>query len=136
MTAKSGSPYKNLFREKLNILLPGRLNDTFPYIFYEYFGCKVLWDNNESNLEEMVRDNEFDIAFEWQYGHDDHTVLDLVKKYNKKAKVVVLLNWNGQIPADYKEVGYFTYMDTPFKLADLDAFFLRILEGRQSEESI
>ena len=44
-----------------------------------------LWDPDEKNLETQIRDNEFDIALEYQYGLQDHTVLNLVKKYNKKA---------------------------------------------------
>jgi hypothetical protein len=55
---------------------------------------KKLWERDEKKLEAMIRDNEFDIALEWQYSLQDHTVLDLIKKYNKKAKVIVCLNWN------------------------------------------
>jgi hypothetical protein len=80
---------------------------------------KKLWERDEKKLEAMIRDNEFDIALEWQYSLQDHTVLDLIKKYNKKAKVIVCLNWNGQIPEDYKEVGYFDYIDMPFGLKDI-----------------
>lgn len=118
-------------KDQLTILLPGRLSDCFAMIF-ESLGYKVLWDADERNLESMIRDNEFDVAFEWQYGHEDHTVLDLVKKYHKKAVVILCLNWNGKLPADYEQSGYFAYMDTPFTAKDLNLLFDRILQIKNS----
>jgi hypothetical protein len=55
---------------------------------------KKLWERDEKKLEAMIRDNHFDIALEWQYRHQDHTVLNLVEKYHKKARVILCLNWN------------------------------------------
>lgn len=117
--------------EPLTILLPGRLSDCFVYMF-EHLGHKVLWDPDEKHLEQMIRDNEFDVAFEWQYGHQDHTVLDLVKKYNKKAVVILCLNWNREVPADYEKTGYFEYLDTPFSTKELDQLFRRIIENKNA----
>ena len=114
-------------KDQLTILLPGRLSDCFVMTF-ESMGYKVLWDANENHLETMIRVNEFDVAFEWQYGHEDHTVLDLVKKYNKKAVVILCLNWNGKLPANYEQTGYFTYMDTPGNVKDLKQLFNHILQ--------
>jgi len=97
---------------KLTLLLPGRLGEDFSYL-YNHIVEKVLWVSDERNLEALIRDNEFDVAMEWQYGHQDHTVLDLVKKYKKRAKVILFLNWNGKIPDDFDETGYFAYIDPP-----------------------
>jgi hypothetical protein len=55
---------------------------------------KVIWHHDEKELEKQIRDNEFDTALEWQYGHQDHTVLDLVEKYHEKASRKI-------IPEDY-----------------------------------
>jgi len=106
--------------EKLNLtlLLSHRLDEDLAYILNPLFK-QILHDRDEKNLEALIRDNDFDVALEWQHGHQDHTVLDLVKKYNKKAKVILCLNWNGKLPADFDETDYFAYMDTPFMLKEM-----------------
>jgi hypothetical protein len=112
--------------DKLNLtlLMPGRMDELFAWSF-SYFIEKVIWHQDEKELETQIRDNDFDIALEWQYGHDDHTVLDLVKKYNKKAQVILCLNWNGDVPDDFEEVGYFDYMDVPLTLGEMRILFER-----------
>ena len=49
---------------------------------------KILWDPDEKNLEAQIRDNEFYIALEWQYGHQDHTVLDLVERIRERDTIL------------------------------------------------
>jgi hypothetical protein len=78
---------------KLTSLLPDQMDEMLAD-WYSELVEKVLWDPDEKNLEAMIRDNHFDIALEWQYRHQDHTVLNLVEKYHKKARVILCLNWN------------------------------------------
>ena len=112
--------------DKLNLtlLLPGRMDELFA-LSLSYCIEKVIWHQDEEKLEKQIRDNDFDIALEWQYGHDDHTVLNLVKKYNKNARVILCLNWNGDIPDDFEEAGYFDYMDVPLALEEMRILFER-----------
>jgi hypothetical protein len=81
----------------------------------------------------MICDNDFDIALEWQYGHQDHTVLNLVEKYNKKARVILCLNWNGKVPKGFFNLGYFAYLDVPTKMETLIPLFGRAKKAYYTE---
>ena len=52
--------------DKLNLtlLMPGRMDELFAWSF-SYFIEKVIWHQDEKNLEAQIRDNDFDIALEW-----------------------------------------------------------------------
>ena len=113
---------------KLTLLLPGRMDRLYADWYGEIVE-NVLWDRDEKNLEALIRDNDFDIALEWQYGHQDHTVLDLVKKYNKKARVILCLNWNGTVPDDFDKTGYFAHMNVPLPLKETEAL---LIEAKKS----
>ncbi len=115
--------------KNITILLSSRLDESFAIIFRQ-IGCNVLWVKDESKLEKLIKDNDFDIAFEWQYGHQDHSILDLVKKYKKNVAVILCLNWHGKLPSDYLNVGYFDYINVPFKHDELNSIFNKVKERR------
>jgi len=43
----------------------------------------------------------------------------------KKARVILCLNWNGKVPDDFEEAGYFDYMHVPLALAEMRTLFER-----------
>jgi len=106
------------FGKGLTILLPGRLNDAFAETF-RFLGFDVLWHENEAFLESVIKTNDFDLAFEWQYGSQDHTVLSLVKKYKPHVPVVLCMNWKENFTIEDALAGYFGKIDPPFKVDEL-----------------
>jgi len=93
----------------LTLLLPGRLIEDWADLYSEMVE-RVLWLPDEKDLEALVRDNEFHVALEWQNNPYDHTLLNLVKKYNKQARVILFRKWTQKVPAGFETSGYFAHM--------------------------
>jgi hypothetical protein len=103
-----------LFGEmKTTVLLPDRLYEGFKD-FFEALGFKVVWENEIDDYLEPI-----DVAVEWQYESDDYTILDLIKKHGKDARVFLALNYNGKAPANLKALGYAGFLRVPFKFIEV-----------------
>ena len=88
------------------ITLPYYLHDGYKLLFEE-LGYHVLWADNLEELEDKIRRNaKMDIAFEWQHGCQDHTNLNLVRKYYDNVPVILFLNRNGKPPDNFAELDY------------------------------
>jgi hypothetical protein len=94
----------------LTLLLPGRLVEGYADLYGDMVE-HVLWLPDEKDLEALVRENEFQVALEWQRTPYDYTILNLVKKYNKQARVILFLNWKRQVPFDFDKTDYFAHMN-------------------------
>lgn len=111
----------------LTVLLPGRLDAAFVDLFNK-LASLVIWNPDESRLDELIAKNDIDVAFEWQYGLDDHTLLDIVKKHNKNTAVILCLNGQRKLYSDFLDVGYFDFIDVPFKIEELQSIFEKVVQ--------
>ena len=87
----------------ISLLMPYYLDDTIIRIFRE-IGFEIFWADNAKDTEEIIIDNEPDLAIEWQHGSDDFPIRDLLRKHGRKTPVILLLNWNGSMPGDLKNI--------------------------------
>ena len=60
----------NLEDAGISLLLPYYLDDVFAGIFREV-GFEVFWADNQEDTENIIRDNEPDLAIEWRHGDGD-----------------------------------------------------------------
>ena len=74
------------------VLASYRMGWCLPEIF-RVMGFSVLWAESKSEFIEIVKTNDFDIALEWQHGHTDFTVRDIIRQYNKNVPIVMCLNY-------------------------------------------
>lgn len=59
----------------INILLPHKLDESFSDIL-KHMGYNTIWSHNQAILNEMIYKCEIHLAFEWQWGENDHTIRD------------------------------------------------------------
>ncbi|MBN2561442.1 MAG: hypothetical protein JXQ75_10990 [Phycisphaerae bacterium] len=121
MDGAGGDPHaapKNQ-KKRVTVLLSYYLNSTFCELF-RLLGYSTLWQDNPDDFEELVRTRDFDVAIEWQHGPRDFPVRDLIRKHGKRVPVLLSLNFNGQLPPDFDQLGYAGYLSTPFDTAGLD----------------
>ncbi len=99
---------------------------------YRMLGFHVLWAEAKSEFIEIVKNNDFDIAIEWQHGRTDYTVRDILRQYEKNVPVVLYLNYRGQPPPDLNQLGYADTLKI-FDINELRGKLLRIVrEHRDS----
>lgn len=91
--------------QKINVLLHFYLHEGFKKIF-EGLGYRVIWADKKKELEELIQKNKIDIGLEWQQSGNDYTILNLVRKYHPDIPVLLMLNWNGQRPENFENLGY------------------------------
>jgi DNA-binding response OmpR family regulator len=116
---------------KTSILLPFYLYDSFRKLFQEVFGFSVLWVNNKSEIEEIVKQAKIDVALEWQHGPDDYPIRDILRKYNKNVPIFLCLNWNGKLPSNFETLGYTDYLNVPFHYEELIQKLRKVLHDKR-----
>ncbi len=105
-------------KKTITVLLPFYLIKEYKDIFEE-LGYAVIWADNKEALEEMILTHKIDIALEWQHGRDDHTILNLVRKYYAHVPVLLMLNWNHMPPDNFAELGYVDTLPVPININEL-----------------
>jgi hypothetical protein len=114
------------FSHSITLLLPYYLGDSFRLLF-EALGFSVIHSEKRDMLEQAIRSTPIDIALEWQHGREDYSIRDLLRKYNKRVPILLLLNWNGYLPPDFPNLGYIDYLDVPWAMDELMSKFHRAL---------
>ena len=114
------------FSRSISLLLPYYLDEAFRYLF-ERIGFSVIHSYKRELVEEAVRSAHIDIALEWQHGRDDYPIRDLLRKYSRRAPILLCLNWDGQFPPNFLSQGYQDYLDVPFGTDELMRKFYRVL---------
>ena len=118
---------------KIVILLSFNLDGKiFPELFEE-IGFSALWAKSYGETENFLRHNKPDVAIQWQAHPNDHSILELVKKYWKETPVLLCLNYNGKLPPDFKELGYAGYLTIPMSMQELFEKMYAILTQRKRE---
>jgi len=112
----------------ITMLLPFYLNEHFPSLFEDILGFRILWTDNKQDTEKIVESFTIDIALEWQHGREDYPIRDILRKYNKKdVPILLCLNYHGQPPPNFDNLGYAGYLKIPFKMAELKQKIYEVL---------
>jgi hypothetical protein len=78
------------FSRFISLLLPCYLDVCFRHLF-ERIGFSVIHSYEKDAVEEAVRPAHIDIALEWQWGREDYPIRDLLRKYNRRVPILLLL---------------------------------------------
>lgn len=113
-------------QEKVTLLLPYYLDDTFLRIF-EAEGLRVVWAPTAKELEVLVAPLQIDLAIEWQHSEKDFTVRDMLRRLGKETPVFLALNWNCQVPRNFETLGYAGFFPIPFDLREMQQKFFSVL---------
>ena len=111
---------------RITLLLPFYLDETFSMIF-ESYGFSVIWAETQQELEKLIESTQIDLAIEWQHSERDFTILNLLRRHNKKAKIFLALNWNQKIPPDFNQLGYVDVLEVPFRENEMQLKFYNAL---------
>jgi hypothetical protein len=105
--------------QSISVVVDVKLDPAFCRLF-EDFGFKVFWACARlEELEELIKDEQIDVAINYQYGPDDFLLRDLVWKYDSTVPVFVTLNWDGNLPPQYETLGLAGYLNFPITPAEL-----------------
>ena len=119
-------------RNKITLLLSYRLDEVFRHIFKSE-GFDVLWSHDYDEMVDLIKNNDFDFAIEWQRSPDDDSVLAAVKKYRPHVPVLLTLNYSGKLPGNYETLGYADHIDAPFNLKEISRKLYNCLDGPRQE---
>jgi DNA-binding NtrC family response regulator len=123
---------KDILNLYIKVLLPYYLNSGFKDIF-ENLGFRVFWSEDMHEAEDFIKNEQIDIAFEWQRGRMDFPLKNIIKKYNKKIPIILCLNWDGELPGDIHDLGYIDSLNIPIKNEDLFKIVEKFLDDRQKK---
>ena len=116
--------------ERISFLLPYYLDDAFACIF-EDIGFKVVWAESAEGIKSIVKENQVDLAIEWQHGRRDFPIRDQLRRTQKEVPVLLALNWNCKAPDDFPELGYRHTLVVPFDLTELLAKIFDVLPAEK-----
>jgi len=124
----------DLRKDSISLLLPYYIDYVFAELFRDV-GFEVLWSDNREDTEKIVKDNEPDLAIEWQHGNDDFPIRDLLRKHGRQAPVILAINWNRDpLPDDSTEIGCVGYLDVPFQLRKLMSLCYKVLPASKKHK--
>ena len=125
-------------RERLSksivLVLPPCLDGMIQH--FTWMGFAIVHSFDLEMLEAEIKEYNADIGLEWQHGPEDYTVRDTIRKSGKEIPVLLVLNWNGKLPADFPSLGYCDYIKCPWTLDTFNEimgkFYAALPESKKS----
>lgn len=76
-----------------------------------------------------AKSEPIDAALEWQHGRKDFPLLTLRRTAGKTWPIYLFLNWNGEPPENWRELGYAGLLEVPFSIESLEELRVKISQG-------
>jgi hypothetical protein len=108
-----------LHQQNVSLLLSCYVDETMTDLC-KFKGLRVFWDSTPAGMEELVRDQEFDIALELPPQSNQYPLRDIVLKYRKKTKIILCLRQEA-MPSEFefRRAGFHAVIAAPFDLPQL-----------------
>jgi hypothetical protein len=126
-------------KQTISLLLPYYWDEHMPNLF-NTLGFKILWPNYEDvsqrriETEKLVMNTNPDLAIEWQRGPDDFPIRDLLRKYERKTPVVLILNGHRTLPIALSEIGCAGYLNALYKITEVLSVFYKVLPEKKKRD--